>query len=131
MDNLLITFYPGLKHAHIGFVALSYGLFVLRGVLAIRGTYQPTRLTNIVIHGVDTLLLVCGVSLAFMLQLNPLTTPWLMAKLVALVAYVLVAAALLRRGRCRATRLVGWLLAQLIFLYMVLVALTRNPLLIL
>ena len=129
MDNLFGTLYPGLKHAHVGLVALSYGLFVLRGVFAIRGVYQPTRFTNIVIHGVDTLLLLCGVSLAFLLQLNPLTTPWLMAKLVALVAYVVVAAALVRRGRCRATRIAGRILAQLIFLYIVWVALTCNPLL--
>lgn len=131
MDNLLATLYPGLKHAHVGLVALSYGLFVLRGVFAIRGEYQPTRLTNMVVHGVDTLLLICGVSLAFLLHLNPLTTPWLMTKLIALAVYVLVAATLVRRGQRRATRLLGWILAQLIFLYMVLVALTRNPLLIL
>lgn len=131
MDNLVATLYPGLKHAHVGLVALSYGLFVLRGAFAIRGVYQPTRLTNMVVHGVDTLLLICGVSLAFLLHLNPLTTPWLMTKLIALVVYVLVAATLVRRGQRRATRLLGWILAQLIFLYMVLVALTRNPLLIL
>ena len=120
--------YIGLKHAHVSFVIVSYLLFVFRGAFAVRGTYQPTRFWNLLIHGVDTMLLLCGVSLAIWLSLNPWVTPWLMVKLIALVLYVLLAALLVRRGRTRTIRLAAYVVAQLIFLYMVLVAISHNPL---
>ena len=119
--------YIGLKHAHVTFVIVSYLLFVVRGAFAVRGTYQPTRFWNLLIHGVDTLLLICGVSLAVWLSLNPWVTPWLMVKLIALVLYVLLAALLVRRGRTRTIRLAAYVVAQLVFLYMVLVAVSHNP----
>lgn len=122
------TAYTALKHAHISFVVLSYLMFVIRGALAVRGSYQPARWSNRLIHGVDVLLLVCGVSLAVLLQINPLTHPWLMTKLVLLVLYVVLAASLVRRGRTQMHRLLGYVLAQLIFLYIIWVAVSKNPL---
>jgi uncharacterized membrane protein SirB2 len=65
-----------------------------------------------------------------LLQINPLVTPWLLIKLIALVGYVLIAAILVRRGKTKRVRLVGWIVAQVVFLYIVLVAITKNPLLI-
>ena len=127
MTYLSDTPYVALKHAHVGFVILSYALFVIRGALAVRGSYRPTRWSNRLIHGIDALLLLCGVSLAVVLQLNPLTHPWLMTKLVLLVLYVLLAATLVRRGRTWAHRIVGYVLAQLVFLYIVWVAVSKNP----
>lgn len=122
--------YKSLKHAHVSLVVLSYVLFVYRGWLAVGGTYRPGKVMSIFIHGVDTLLLVFGVSLAVLLQLNPLVTPWLMAKLLALVGYVLIAAIWVSRGKTQKARLVGWIFAQMVFLYIVLVAITKNPLLV-
>lgn len=116
------------KQAHIGFVVLSLGLFVFRGSLAVFGVYRPNRVTNIVVHGVDTLLLLCGVSLAVMISINPLVTPWLMTKLIALVGFVLIAGAGVRRGRTRTVRLLAFIFALAVFLYIVLVATTKTPL---
>lgn len=121
--------YKSLKHAHVIFVVLSYLLFAFRGWLAVSGTYRPGRVMTIFVHGVDTLLLLLGVSLAVLLQINPLVTPWLLVKLIALVGYILIAAILLRRGKTKRVRLLGWVIAQVVFLYIVLVAITKNPLL--
>jgi uncharacterized membrane protein SirB2 len=121
--------YKNLKHAHITFVVLSYVLFVFRGWLAVSGTYRPGKVTSIFVHGVDTLLLLLGVSLAVLLQLSPMVTPWLLVKILALVGYILIAAVWMRRGKTRRTRLVGWIIAQVVFLYIVFVAITKNPLL--
>ena len=124
------SIYKTLKHAHVSFVVLSYVLFVFRGWVAVNGTYRPRKLISIFVHGVDTLLLLLGVSLAVLLQINPLVTPWLLIKLIALVGYVLIAAIWVRRGKTKRVRLVGWIVAQVVFLYIVLVAITKNPLLI-
>lgn len=122
--------YKSLKHAHITFVVLSYVLFVFRGWLAVSGTYRPGKVTSILVHGVDTLLLLLGISLAVLLQINPFATPWLMAKLIALVGYVLIAAIWVRRGKTKKVRLAAWIFAQVVFLYIVLVAITKSPLLV-
>lgn len=120
--------YAMLKHTHVTLVVISLVLFLWRGYLAVHGRYQTTPGKNLLIHGVDTLLLLCGVSLAILLAMNPLHTPWLLAKIVALVAYVLVAAIAVRRGKTLRQRQVAWYLALAIFLYMVSVAITKNPL---
>ena len=124
------SIYKTLKHAHVSVVVLSYLLFVFRGWIAVSGTYHPGKLISFFVHGVDTLLLLLGVSLAVLLQINPLVTPWLLIKLIALVGYVLIAAILVRRGKTKRVRLVGWIVAQVVFLYILLVAITKNPLLI-
>ncbi len=124
------SIYKSLKHAHVSFVVLSYLLFVFRGWLAVSGTYRPGKLMSIFVHAVDTLLLLLGVSLAVLLQINPVVTPWLFVKLIALVGYILIAAIWVRRGKTKKGRLVGWIVAQVVFLYIVLVAITKNPLLI-
>jgi uncharacterized membrane protein SirB2 len=124
------SIYKSIKHAHVSVVVLSYVLFVFRGWIAVSGKYRPGKLISIFVHGVDTLLLLLGVSLAVLLQINPLVTPWLLIKLIALVGYVLIAAIWVRRGKTKRVRLVGWIVAQVVFLYIVLVAITKNPLLI-
>ncbi|MEN9902947.1 MAG: hypothetical protein RL651_1611 [Pseudomonadota bacterium] len=124
------SIYKSLKHAHVSFVVLSYLLFVFRGWLAVSGTYRPGKLMSMLVHGVDTLLLLLGVSLAVVLQINPFVTPWLSVKLIALVGYILMAAIWVRRGKTKKVRLLGWVVAQVVFLYIVLVAITKNPLLI-
>lgn len=124
------SIYKSLKHAHVSFVVLSYLLFVFRGWLAVSGTYRPGKVMSIFVHAVDTLLLLLGVSLAVLLQINPVVTPWLFVKLIALAGYILIAAIWVRRGKTKKVRLVGWIVAQVVFLYIVLVAITKNPLLI-
>ncbi len=93
------SIYKTLKHAHVSFVVLSYVLFVFRGWVAVSGTYRPGKLVSIFVHGVDTLLLLFGLSLAVLLQINPVVTPWLFVKLLALVGYILIAAIWVRRGK--------------------------------
>lgn len=123
------TIYKSLKHAHVGFVVLSYLLFSFRGWLAVNGAYRPGKVMGVLVHSVDTLLLILGVSLVVQLQINPFVTPWLLLKLIALVGYVLVAAIWVRRGKTKRARFVAWIIAQLVFLYIVLVAITKSPLL--
>jgi uncharacterized membrane protein SirB2 len=121
--------YTILKSVHIGTVVASYALFVLRGVWMMR---QSARLyegwVRIVPHVVDTVLLASAIALAVMLRQSPLASGWLMAKVIALVVYIVLGTIALKRGRSRAIRITAWIAAQAVFLYIVCVAVTRNPL---
>jgi uncharacterized membrane protein SirB2 len=58
----------------------------------------------------------------------PFVYGWLTAKLFGLLAYIVLGAMALRRGRTREIRIRAFVLALLAYAYIVGVALTRNPL---
>jgi uncharacterized membrane protein SirB2 len=121
--------YAFLKSTHVTCVVLSYLGFFVRGVWMLRASpLLQNRWVRIVPHLVDTLLLASAIALAFLLRQNPLVQPWLAAKVLALVAYVVLGMIALRRGRSRKTRVAAWIAAQAVFFYIVAVALTRHPL---
>ncbi|MDZ4202277.1 MAG: SirB2 family protein [Gallionella sp.] len=118
-----------LKSIHLSCVALSFALFFLRGGLLLRGTPVMTgRYARWVPHAVDTLLLVSAVWLAVRLGVSPGNSPWLLAKIVALLLYIALGSIALKYARRRPARLAAWVSAQLVFLYIVAVALAHDPL---
>ncbi|MBX3652277.1 MAG: SirB2 family protein [Burkholderiales bacterium] len=121
--------YLTLKSLHVGCVAASYTLFLLRGLWMM---LRPERLQllwlRIVPHVVDTVLLGSAVAMALMIRQYPFVAGWLTAKLLALLLYIVLGSIALKRGRTRKQRLAAWLAAQAVFFYIVAVALTRNPL---
>jgi len=117
-----------LKYIHISCVILSYTLFFVRGVWMLRASpLLQMRWVRVVPHIVDATLLVSAVAMAYQLSLSPFTTPWLLAKIIALLLYIFLGMQALKRGKTRKIRLASWLAAQLVFIYIVATALTRNP----
>lgn len=118
--------YLALKSVHVGAVITSFGLFFLRGVWMMS---VPARLearwVRVVPHIVDTVLLGSAVALALLTAQYPFVQPWLTAKVLALVLYILLGTVAIRRGRTRRARITAWILALLVFGYIVAVALTR------
>jgi len=115
-----------LKLIHISCVTLSISGFLLRGSLMLAGSSLLNHnLVKKAPHYVDTTLLFSGIWLAINLQQYPGTVPWLTAKLVALVIYVLLGSLALRgkTNRIRYSALAG---ALMVFSYMSSVALTRS-----
>lgn len=53
---------------------------------------------------------------------------WLTAKVLALALYIGLGMIAFRAGRPRPPRITAWVGAQIVFIYIVLVALTRSPL---
>lgn len=86
------------------------------------------RMTKILPHIIDTVLLLSAITLAYQLALSPLSNPWLMAKIIALLLYIFLGTIALKRGPTKRIRLASWILAQMVFIYMITVALTHNPL---
>lgn len=120
--------YIALKHLHVTCVVLSGLGFCLRGCWMLLGSpLSRHRLTRILPHIVDTLLLGSALSMAWMSGQYPFVNGWLTAKLFGLLAYILLGMMALKRGRTLAARRRYFGFALLAYAYIVWVALSRNP----
>lgn len=121
--------YASLKITHVSCVAVSYALFVVRGVWMMRGSAQlQQRWVKIVPHVVDTILLASAIAMVVMIRQYPLVAPWLTAKVIGLVIYIALGMVALKHGKTKSARITAWMAAQAVFAYIIAVALTRNPL---
>ncbi len=122
--------YMALKHVHVTSVVLSYTLFLLRGIWMLRlSPILQQRWVKIIPHVNDTVLLVSAVILAVQTHRNPIEEPWLAAKIIGLVVYIMLGIIAFRLSKTYQTKMTLWILAQVVFIYIVSVALTKNPLL--
>ncbi|MDN5881289.1 MAG: SirB2 family protein [Nitrosospira sp.] len=122
--------YATLKMIHVGSVAISYLLFSLRGIWMIRESAALRQhWVKITPHIVDTVLLTSAIALAIMIHQDPINNAWLSAKVAGLLLYIGLGMIALRFGKTRKVKIVAWIAAQVVFLYIVLVAVTKNPLL--
>lgn len=121
--------YLALKHLHVTCVVLSGLGFCLRGAWMLRESpLRQHRLTRVLPHIVDSLLLGSALSMAWLSGQYPFVNGWLTAKLCGLLAYIVLGMMALKRGRTQAIRTRYFGLALLAYAYIVSVALTRNPL---
>jgi uncharacterized membrane protein SirB2 len=121
--------YLAIKHLHVTCAALSGMLFLARGMLMLKESpalQQPWL--RIMPHIIDTILLVSAITMAVWSMQFPFEQNWLTAKLIALVAYVIVGSIALKRGKTKRVRSVAFIVALLLFIYIVKVALTRQVL---
>jgi len=124
--------YLALKHLHVTCVVLSGLGFGLRGWWMLTGSpLLQARLARIVPHVVDTLLLGSALVMAWQSGQYPFAQNWLTAKFFGLLAYILCGTMALKRGKTPRQRLVFLVLALAAFAYIVSVALTRTPLVLL
>jgi len=118
-----------LKLIHQTTVVLSISGFALRGGLMLAGsTLLRRRWMRTWPHLIDTLLLVSGIWMAVNLHFTPANSPWLTAKIVALLVYIGLGFVALRQGRTRRVRITAFIAALACFGYIALVAMTRTPL---
>lgn len=121
-----------LKIIHLSAVVVSFALFFLRGVWLLRASpIMQQRWVKIAPHSVDTVLLVSAIALAWQLGVTPFNSPWLTAKIVALLVYIGLGMLAFRFARTTVQRLTAWLGALLVFGYIVAAAITHDPLLLL
>lgn len=121
--------YIVIKTVHQTAVALSATGFFARGWGSLSGAdWTRRRVARTLPHVVDTVLLTSALLLAWMLRLDPATTPWLLAKIVGLLAYIVLGMVALRPARTPPVRAAAWIAAMLTFAWIVSVAITKNPL---
>jgi len=119
--------YLFIKNIHIACALLSITGFVLRGIWLIRSSpwlQQPwvKRLP----HFIDTLLLITALMMVYQSAQYPFVQHWLTTKVLLLMLYILLGMVALRWGKTRNIRIAAWLLAVMVFLYIVVVAMTKS-----
>lgn len=114
-----------LKSLHIILAYATVGSFIVRAVWSLTDNEMlKARWVKIAPHGIDTLLLVLGVAMAFNMSLSPVAG-WLGAKLLGLLAYIGFGVLTLRSPN-RAGKIAGLVGALLSVGYIFAVAFTRS-----
>ncbi|BBL33876.1 protein YchQ [Nitrosomonas stercoris] len=125
----MIFDYLTLKYIHVTSVIISYTLFLLRGIWMFRSSpLLRQRWVKITPHVNDTILLLSAITMAVIAHRNPLVEHWLAAKIIGLLIYIVLGYTAFKLAKVRQTKVITWILAQVVFAYIVLVALTKNPL---
>ena len=115
-----------LKMIHVSSVVISYSLFFLRGIWLMQDSNNlRQRWVKVLPHVIDTILLTSAIALAVLIQQDPLNNAWLTAKVIGLLIYILLGMIAIRFGKTKKTRIAAWIGAQCVFIYIVLVALSR------
>jgi len=116
-----------IKSIHLLTVLISISGFILRGIWMMKDSPRlQQRWVKIVPHINDTLLLITGITLAVNIQQYPLVHGWLTAKIIALLVYIGLGVMTIRHGRSKQQRIITWVAAIIVFMYMIGVATTRQ-----
>lgn len=121
--------YVLVKYVHVISVTLSLAGFFLRGLLMMRDSpLLGARWVKVLPHINDTVLLIAALSLAAMSGQYPFVVGWVTAKVLGVIAYIILGALALREASTRTMRIICWLASLAVFGWIVSVALTRQPL---
>ena len=119
--------YLAIKHLHMTCAALSGSFFFIRGIWMLRDSPRlQQRWVKTVPHIIDTVLLGSALTMAVWSSQYPFVQNWLTAKLLALVAYILLGTIALKRGKTKTVRTIAFVAALAVFAYIVKVAITRQ-----
>jgi uncharacterized membrane protein SirB2 len=119
--------YPLIRTLHIATVHLTLILFLLRGFWMLTDSPRlNARWTRIVPHINDTLLLTAAIAMLLVAGLNPLDQPWLLAKILGLLAYIGLGTLALKRGKTKSIRVKALIAALGVFGYIIAVAITKQ-----
>lgn len=122
-----MNLYDSLKLVHVTCVVCSILLFVYRYGQLVGYRDRPlAKLLRVLPHINDTVLLAAAIGMLVVLGLNPLTTFWLLAKILALLLYIVSGALCLKSVPGSRRQLVFFVLALMVFSYIVLVALSKQ-----
>ena len=121
--------YLTLKTLHLIFAVITISGFLLRGYwMIVESDRLELKTTRIAPHVIDTLFLATGIAMLFLVSMNPFTQPWLVAKFVGLVVYVVLGTIAIKRGRTRTHRVLAFVGAVATFAYIVGVGFNRSAL---
>ena len=119
--------YLAIKHLHVTAAALSILFFVIRAYWSVtENALLQKKFVKIAPHVIDTILLVAAITLSMMLGAAA-AQPWVLTKIVLLIAYIGVGTIAIKRGRTPKSRAIAAVVAVLIFIYIVGVALKHHP----
>jgi uncharacterized membrane protein SirB2 len=124
----MLEFYPQIKWVHVAAVICSGLLFALRGTAQLAGARwtlaAPLRFLS---YAIDTTLLTAALMLATILHQYPFVNGWLTVKVCLLVVYIVLGTFALKRGRTPRVRLICFIAALVVYLFIASVARTHDP----
>jgi uncharacterized membrane protein SirB2 len=119
--------YLAVKHLHITCAAISGSFFMLRAYWKMRdAAILQRRWVRILPHLIDTILLASALTMVFWSGQYPFQQNWLTAKVVALLAYIVLGTIALKRGKTARIRATAFAGAVLVFGYILAVAISRQ-----
>ncbi len=122
-----MTYYEMLKLAHVASVVISGSLFVYRYARLSMHPDQPLpKALKVLPHINDTVLLSCAIGMLTLIGLNPFTTPWLLAKIVALLVYIVLGTVCMRSLPGSRRQSASFVAAISVFAYILLVGLSKQ-----
>lgn len=118
-----------IKMVHMTTALISIGLFSLRGFWVLRESpMMQKKWVKILPHINDTVLLGSAIALAVTMQQYPFAVDWLTAKVIGLVAYIVLGVMALKKAKTTPTRALFIGLAIITFVYILSVAAMKTPL---
>ncbi len=125
----MVEFYPQIKFVHVLTVVLSGGLVFIRGLAAHLGAgwtmAWPLRWLS---YTIDTVLFTAALMLVTILHQYPFAESWLTVKVLLLGVYIVLGSLALKRGATRPIRVFCWVAALAVYLFIISVARTHDPL---
>ncbi len=119
--------YYTIKQIHVAAVVISVLGFMLRGGWMVSSSpLLQHRLTRVLPHVVDTVLLVSALVLAAMISQYPFVAPWVTAKVLGLLLYIGLGMVALRRGPTLAIRVSAWVAALVVYAWIASVATSKQ-----
>lgn len=119
--------YYTIKHLHVTCVVLSAAGFLLRGLWMFTGSpLLQRRLTRVLPHVIDSLLLLSAIGLATMIGQYPFAAGWVTAKVFGLIAYILLGTVAIKRGRTPTVRAAAFVGALVVYAWIVSIAISKN-----
>lgn len=125
----MLEFYPQIRLAHISFVLMSGGLFVLRGGLMLARSPFASHVTlRWLAYAIDCALLTAALMLITMLHQYPFAQHWLTVKLLLAIVYIALGTLALVQMPASRLQKKFYGAALLAYVYMLSVALEHHPL---
>lgn len=122
-----MSIYESLRSVHLFTVTITVTGFLYRYYLMLQGdTLLSSKLIKNLPHINDTLLLISGAWLAWMIGQYPLLDFWLTLKLILVGLYILLGGIALKRGKTRKSRIITGILAVVTVISILLVAHYRH-----
>lgn len=123
-----MSLYVFIRIIHSSCAVLSLLGFAWRGLQkVIKGQVPEHFVVKVLPHIVDTVLLLSAIVLVVMSGQYPFVSPWVSAKVLALLIYISLGILLMRWRGASSARPVIYALTLLCGLYMITVAITKNP----
>ncbi len=122
-----MTIYYMLKMGHVTCVVISGTLFIYRYArLRIYPDQPLPKALKVLPHINDTALLASAIGMLSLIGLNPFTTPWLQAKIMALLMYIVLGMICMRSLPRSRSQAVSFVAAISVFAYILLVGLSKQ-----